>query len=214
MRFLVILLITLLIFATDSNRVYADYDLFEIGKSDTAIKPFVFPKSMVVIRSCYPDKGGCVFLSPELGFAGPDEDILPKFKLISEILESNKGIKKLLVRLDPARIAPATQGEDFKESLTQKSIKLINKQYNVDFVFVTRTTFFHALRSIRTQGIIYLTKQDKLLAIPFNDQTFKLNTLDLKKTVEETMQAGLLQLAIDARKIIHSHKYEKRRSNY
>jgi hypothetical protein len=205
---------TLTILGTGLKKVNAEEDLLDIRKSDTAIKPFVFPKSMVVIRSCYLDAGGCVFLLPTVGVFGFDQEIGPKIGLISEILENKKGIKKYLVRLDPARIAPATQGKDFKGNLSRKFLKHLNKQYDVDFVFVTRRTFFHPLRSIRTQGVIYLKKQDKLLAIPFNDQTFKLNAPDLKKKVEEASQAGLQQLAKDARKVIHSYKFEKRRSNY
>ena len=55
---------------------------------------------------------------------------------------------------------------------------------------------------LMTQGLIYLTRQDKLLVIPPNIET------------DSTGHKGLQKLAKDARKIIMSHKYEKRRSNY
>ncbi len=216
MRLFLILLFSITALVITSHRSIAGEELFNAGKSDSSIKPFVFPKSMVVIPSCYPNKGGCVFIFPGVGVLGFDKEIGPKISLIAEILENEKAIKKYLVRLDPARIAPATRGEGLKGYLySRQALKELGKQHDVDFLFLFRRTIFHPPpRFIRTQGLIYLVRQDKLLTVPFNDQIFKLNVPDFKKKMEEVNQIGLKQLAKDARRVIMSHKFEKRRSNY
>ena len=222
-KFSSILLFTVLWLAATGMPAFAEDDLFDFRKSDTAIKPFVFPKSMTVIRDCYPDEGGCIFLNPEPGMGGIDKAIVANLRCIKEALNNEKAIKKYLVRLDPARIAPSTRGKDYKAGsisneldLSKRILKELGKQFDVDFIFVFRRTIFHTKRPrfIRTEGRIYLVRQNKLLIVPSNDQILELDTLDLKKKMKATNQTGLQQLAKDARKVIHSHKFEKRRSNY
>jgi hypothetical protein len=190
--------------------------IFQIKKSDTAIKPFVFPKSMTVIRSCYPNENECLFLYPDSGIVGIDKAVSKNFEIIAKVLNDEKAIKKYLIRLDPARIAPSKRGKDPKELyLTKRKLKEIGKRNDADFIFIFVRTINHfPPRSIQTQGRIYLVRQNKVLVVPSNNQALELNTPNLTKQLEEINRNGLQQLAKDARKVIHSHKFEKRRSNY
>ncbi len=194
---------------------YGAENLFKTGNTDSAIKPLVFPKSMVVIRSCHPD---CLSLeSDQKPMAIAPKTTTLRLQRLLILFSKNeedhrKAVKKWLVRLDPARIAPATRGEDFTETVSRKNLeKLGEKHRSADFLFLFHQALVFNRKpwAIRTRGIIYLTKQDKLIALPFNDQN-----LGPKNEIEIPIHLGLQQLAKHARKVIHSHKYEKRRSNY
>ena len=214
MRFLVILLMTLTILTPGLSYLHAEEDIFDIGKSDTAIKPFVFPKSMVVIRNSSP---GYLPVKPGMrgGFNFSEETYL-RFKPVEKgLLESeastNRFIKKYLVRLDPARIAPSTRGKDFEHILSRNALRKLGKEYDADLLFVFRQSI-NVLSEpwiIRIEGLIYLARQDKLLIIPSNG-----HKLTSHPDFISINQKSLERLGKDARKIIHSHKFEKRRSNY
>ncbi len=202
MRFLVALLMNLTIFTTGLDVVHADDNLFNTGKSDLSIKPFVFPKSMVVIRSCYV---AGLFIEPHMS---PAQDFCTQIDQTS----IEKNIRKFLVKLDPARVAPAKRGKDFKDKISRSTLKAIKKLYDADIIFLFRQINLKAGGgSHTTQGLIYLTRQDKLLVVPSNNQEHSDKT---DAEVDLINQKGLQQLAQDARKVIHSHKFEKRRSNY
>ena len=190
--------------------------IFQIKKSDGAIKPFVFPKSMTVIRSCYPNENECLFLYPDPGIIGIDKAVSRNYEIIAKVLNDGKAIKKYLIRLDPARIAPSKRGKDSIELyLSKQKLKEIGKRSHVDFIFVfVRTINQFTPKSIETQGRIYLVRQNKVLVVPFNQQALELDTPNLKKHLEDINRNGLKQLMEDARKVIMSHKFEKRRSNY
>ena len=230
MRFSLIILFSFVLLANtlESKKLNPRYffygdDVFEIKKSDTAIKPLVFPKSMTVIRECYPENWGCLLLDPEPGMGHIDKAVVENSKYIHEAIDNEKAIKKYLVRLDPTRIAPSKRGKDHEAlsilnemDISKRVLKELGKQYDTDFIFVFRRTIFHISRPryIRTEGRIYLVRQDKLLVMPSNDQILELDVTDLQKRLQDINRNGLQQLAKDARKVILSHKFEKRRSNY
>ena len=202
--------------ASQSNAESLKRNVFQRTKSDSAIKPFVFPKSMIVVRSCYPKENDCLFMTPEPRFAGLDATVTKNQEIIAKVLDDDKPIKKYLVRLDPTRIAPSKRGKDSTEAFISKRVlKKWGKQYKVDFIFVFSRTINHSPpKSIKTGGGIYIVRQDKVLVVPSNTQSINLDTPNLMDHLNDINRTGLVKLANDARKVIMSHKYEKRRSNY
>ena len=144
-------------------------------------------------------------------------------------------VKKTLLKIDPTRIAPVFLGEDLL--MNPKGYWLYgkeNKKHKVDFIFYFRIVFNHGSwdANILTEGRIYLTRQKKVLVIPSNRQNVPFRhpsvgdkgkriinvppdiLANMKNIMKEAHLNGLQQLAKDARKVIMSHKFEKRRSNY
>lgn len=195
--------------------VYAADNLIKNGKTDSAIKPLVFPQSMVVIRSCHP---GCLSLESDqkpVPLSPPTTTLRRKRieALFAENKENHrKAVQKWLVRLDPARIAPANRVEDFKANVSRKNLKLLgekNPSAAVIFLFHQSLVFNREPWVIRTRGLLYLAQQDKLIALNSNDQN-----LNSQNELEKPLVKGLEELAIGARKTLLSYKFEKRRSNY
>jgi hypothetical protein len=162
--------------------VWAEKDLIDEGKTDSAIKMLVFPKSLRVIEN-------------------------RKNEEASELFSDNKRIRKTLLKIDPARIAPAKAGEPVKGPVTRKSLQQLAHQYKEDVIFIFRRTFNEEKNSIRHQGLLYLARQKKILALKESVGTGF-------GSVQEMDLAGLKTLAKEARKVLHSHKFEKRQSAY
>ena len=160
----------------------AGANLIEGNKSDTAIKMLVFPKSLRVLENRENVKNGDSFSDP-------------------------KRIRKTLLKLDPARIVPAKAGEPVIGSVTRVRLRDLAKKYNEDVIFIFRRKVNNEKNSIRHQGLLYLARQKKVLALKESKQvdTGSLEEMDL---------AGLKFLAKEAKKILHSHKFEKRQSAY
>ncbi len=215
MRLLFTLLTTLMILVTGLEKVHAQVSLFDAGKSDSAIKPFVFPKSMVVVRN---SSAGYLPVKPDMrgGYNFPEETYQRLKPIEKGFLENegptNKFIKKYLVRLDPARIAPSIRGKDFDYTLTRNALKKLGKEYDTDLllVFQQSINILSEPWMIQINGLIYLARQDKILIIPSNDHELKSSQPDFISINQKILK----QLGKDARKVIHSHKFEKRRSNY
>jgi len=215
MRRLFSLLLGILLLTYSMGGICAAEDLFDTGKSDTAIKPFVFPKSMAVVRNNSP---GYLPVKPNIqGGFDYSEETYQRLKPIEKgFLENevpiNRFIKKHLVRLDPARIAPSIRGKDFDYILSRKALRKLGNEYDADLLFVFQQSI-NVLSEpwiIRIEGLIYLARQDKILILPSNDHELKSSQPDFISINQKSLE----QLGKDARKIIHSHKFEKRRSNY
>ena len=214
-RFLVSIVVITLWSMSHVLAVYGADSLLKTGKTDSAIKPLVFPKSMVIIRSCHlhclslESDQKSVVISPKITTL--------RLKQLQISYKKNeaahkKAVKKWLVRLDPARIAPATRGEDFEEMISRHNLKKLAKtNHTASFIFVFHQVLVFNRQPwvIRTRGLIYLTQQNKLIALRSNDQN-----LEIQKDMAKPLHTGLQQLAEDARKGIMSYKFEKRRSNY
>ena len=162
--------------------VWAEKDLMDEGKTDSTIKMLVFPKSLRVVENL-------------------------ESKETSELFSGPKRIRKTLLKIDPARIAPAKVGELVKGPVTRKSLQQLAHQYKEDVIFIFRRTFNEEKNSIRHQGLLYLARQKKILALKENVGT------DFG-SVQEMDLAGLKTLAKEAKKALHSHKFEKRQSAY
>jgi hypothetical protein len=193
------LLVTFLC-ACDPHFVWAEVDLLDEGKSDIAVNMLVFPKSLRVIEN--------------------------QLKTIVEeeaLLSDSKLIRKILLRIDPARIAPAKAGDPFSGIITRARLLKLSKQYSEDIIFIFRRILTGKAGTlteykVRYQGMIYLTKQKKVLVLkgnekkePFSSFNSLQDRADLWKTLDEK---GLKDLSKEAKKILHSHKFEKRQSAY
>jgi len=157
-------------------------DLIEENKSDTAIKMLVFPKSLRVIENRQSGNTDDRFSDP-------------------------KRIRKTLLKLDPARIVPAKTGEPVIGPVTRVRLRELAKQYNEDVIFIFRRSSNKEKNSIRHQGLLYLARQKKVLAL-------KESTEAGSGSLDEMDLAGLQFLAKEARRVLHSHKFEKRQSAY
>ena len=159
-----------------------DANLIEENKTDTAIKMLVFPKSLRVLEN---------------------RDNVEKDDSFSD----PKRIRKTLLKLDPARIVPAKAGEPVIGPVTRVRLRELAKKYSEDVIFIFRRKVNNKKNSIRHQGLLYLAKQKKVLALKESKEvdTGSLEEMDL---------TGLKFLAKEAKKVLHSHKFEKRQSAY
>ncbi|MCZ6541245.1 MAG: hypothetical protein O6704_06300 [Nitrospinae bacterium] len=170
-------------------------DVFEARVSDSAVKMIRFPQSLTVIWN-RPDSAAGKFDS---------------------ILGDPATLKRTLRKIDPARIAPAALGEEFIGPVTRKALDGLGKKYDVDLLLVYRREVVDerpGFIQLRNRARIYLVRQRKLLTVPANETATDFNENNWKEKIGEINRQGLKQLAEDARKVIHSHKFEKRRSNY
>jgi hypothetical protein len=178
----------------------AEVDLIDEGKSDIAVKMLVFPKSLRVIEN-------------QLKAAGEEE----------ALLSNSKRIRKTLLKIDPARIAPAKIGEPFFGIVTRARLLKLSKQYSEDIIFIFRRILKVEVGSltehkIRYQGMLYLARQKKILMLIGNEKKKPLldsgsvqDRADLSGILDEK---GLKDMAKEAKIILHSYKFEKRQSAY
>ena len=118
-----------------------------------------------------------------------------------------KRIRKTLLKLDPARIVPAKAGEPISGSITRDRLRNLGKKYSEDVILIFRRSVNSDKNSIRHQGLIYLAKQKKLLVLKESKETGS-------ESLQEMDLAGLKVLAKEAKRVLHSHKFEKRQSAY
>jgi hypothetical protein len=196
---LVSLLVTF-IFTFDPYFVWAEVDLIDDGKSDIAVKMLIFPKSLRVIENKLK--------------TGDEQELL---------LSDSKQIRKTLLKIDPARIAPAKAGEPFSGIVTRKRLLKLSKQYSEDVIFIFRRILTDERGTmirykIRYQGMLYLARQKKILVLKGNENKEPLSgsgSLQEKANLWKTLdEKGLKSLAKEARTALHSHKFEKRQSAY
>ena len=170
------------LFSLIATPLWGEVDLIDENKSDSAIKMLVFPKSLRVIES-------------------------RRGNIINKNLSDPKRIKNTLLKIDPARIVPAKIGETATGPITRDSLQHLSNKYTEDVILVFRRLLDNEKHSISHQGLIYLERQRKILALR-----------EIKESGAGSFQemdlAGLKILAKEARKILHSHKYEKRQSAY
>lgn len=222
-------------------------DIFLKKKSDSAIKPLVFPKSMYVIES-RPEKSLYFF------YEGDQKQLVEEINYgeiagktsFALALSDPEIIRKSLVALDRARINPSEHGEGVRGPVTRKMLKEIAKKYSKELVLVFRREIrvlsnfpvpqsvfqkpdqlFDVQQSgdyilrIRSLGIVYLAKQNKVLIVPSNEKsksTFvegeDLSRHQVIARVQQLSSEGLEDLAASAKKIIKDNEFVVRRSAY
>ncbi len=189
---------------------WASADVFEARASDSAVKMIRFPQSLAVIHN-RPDKKSFFLDLEEMRTSFlPQESFDP-------ILSDRKTLKRTLGKIDPARIVPVTLGQEVIGPLNRETLDALGKQYNVDILLAFRREirfFTPGLLKLRNRGLVYLVPQKKLLVVPPNETAAIYQENEFDEKISEMNKQGLKQLAKDARKVIYSHKFEKRRSNY
>jgi hypothetical protein len=199
LSFLASLIVTFL-FACDPYFVWAEVDLIDKGKSDIAVKMLVFPKSLRVIEN-------------QVKTAGEEE----------ALLSDSKRIRKTLLKIDPARIAPAKAGEPFSGIVTRTQLLKLSIQYSEDIIFIFRRVLTVEAGTlteykIRYQGMLYLARQKKVLVLKGNEKNERLlgSSLHQDRAIlwKNLDEKGLKDLAKEAKTTLHSHKFEKRQSAY
>ena len=188
-----LLLVLALLFA--GTEVHAD--LFTVRTSDPAIKMLRFPQSLAVIQS------------RPAGLNGP--------ALKTESILNDPRALRILRKVDPARIAPATLEEDFYEAVTRPALEALGKKYDVDILLLFRREILgmtDASLKIRTRGLVYLARQKKIVTVPANETETLFTAEDMEEKISAMNEAALKELAGAARKQILSHKFEKRQSAY
>ena len=174
--------LTLVLFSLIATPLWGEVDLIDANKSDNAIKMLVFPKSLRVIES-------------------------RRSNMTNKNLSDPKRIKNTLLKIDPARIVPAKIGETTTGPITRDSLQHLSSKYTEDMILIFRRLLDNEKHSISHQGLIYLARQRKVLALRENKESGA-------GSFQEMDLAGLKILAKEARKILHSYKYEKRQSAY
>lgn len=222
-------------------------DIFLKKKSDSAIKPLVFPKSMHVIEN-RPEKGRYFFYeNDQKQFVEQmiNGDIAGATSFTSAMSDP-KVIRKTLVSLDRARINPSEHGEDIRGTVTRKMLQEIGKKASKELVLVFRREIrvlsdfpvpqsvfqnpdklFDVQQSgnyslrIRSLGIVFLAKQNKVLIVPLNEKSKSIfeEGEDLARhqviaRVQQISSEGLEDLAASAKKIIKDNEFVVRRSAY
>jgi hypothetical protein len=197
---LLLLLLVTFFCACDPYFVWAEVDLIDEGKSDTAIKMLVFPKSLRVIEN-------------QLKTAGKE----------AALLSDSKRIRATLLKIDPSRIAPAIAGEPFSGIVNRTQLLKLSKQYSEDVFFIFRRILTGEAVTlteykISYQGMLYLARQKKVLVLKGNEKKESFSSssslqdrAELWKTLDEK---GLKDLAKEAKRVLHSLKFEKRQSAY
>jgi hypothetical protein len=162
--------------------VFAEKDLIDENKTDSSIKMLVFPKSLRVLEN------------------------LGNVEMKTIFIDSVR-IRKALLKIDPTRIVPTKFGEPFKGPVTKDKLSQLAHQYSEDIIFIFRRTLGNKKNLIRHQGLLYLTRQKKVLAL-------KESIKSISESVKEMDLAGIKILVKEAKKVIHYYKFEKRQSAY
>ena len=185
------------------NQIESYADLIDQGKTDSAVKMLRFPKSLRVV-----------------------ENITAGLNDLHQDFNDPKQIRRTLLKVDPARIVPAKSGESFVGEITRKKLKELTQIYSEDVIFLFRRSYEPNPLSIkdnkivkaRHTGILYLAKQKKVLALQgsVKEEAFsgKESAKEQAEHLKQLDQAGLKALSLQAKKVLHSHKFEKRQSAY
>ena len=185
------------------NQIESHADLIDAGKTDSAVKMLLFPKSLRVV-----------------------ENITPGLSDLHQVFNAPKQIRRTLLKVDPARIVPAKSGESFVGEITREKLKELTQIYSEDVIFLFRRSYEPNLLPIkdnktvkaRHTGLLYLAKQKKVLALQgsVKEEAFsgKESAKEQAERLKKLDQAGLKALSLQAKKVLHSHKFEKRQSAY
>ena len=200
---IIILLSIGLFFFLMWNQIESHADLIDAGKTDSAVKMLLFPKSLRVV-----------------------ENITPGLSDLHQVFNAPKQIRRTLLKVDPARIVPAKSGESFVGEITREKLKELTQIYSEDVIFLFRRSYEPNLLPIkdnktvkaRHTGLLYLAKQKKVLALQgsVKEEAFsgKESAKEQTERLKKLDQAGLKALSLQAKKVLHSHKFEKRQSAY
>lgn len=207
-------------------------DLISKAKSDSAIRYLKPPLSLTVLQN-RPEKGFYYFFSNEKPKFDEDlNGVLKDSDSFDKIISDPKIIRKTLRSIDPARLAPASVGADFRGVINRNRLKDLSKINPSDIILVYRREII--IRSTRefpdsyfqtpelflkpsttdfsievlTKGLVYISKQKKVLALSNNKQNVSVskeqNNTDL--VLARAIKKGLKKLSEEAKKKIQAQK--------
>jgi hypothetical protein len=218
--------------AVNAYAVNYQGDLISRNKSDSAIKFLKPPLSLAVLQN-RPEKGFYYFFSNKkpkydeaLGGAPKDNDAF------DIIISDTKIIKKTLRSIDPARLAPASLGADIRGVVDRNQLKELIKTIPSDILLVYRReilvksarefpdSYFQNPElflnlatadftiEISTKGLVYISKQKKVLALPYNKQSVSISKgqNDIGHLLVNAVKNGLKTLANEAKNKIRAQK--------
>ena len=160
------------------------------------------------------------------------ENRAAKVGKLEATLSDPKLIRKTLLKIDPSRVVPAKAGEPFAGPVTRDRLRELAKRYDEDVIFVFRGELNIEPESltekellstkhvvyIRYRGLLYLARQKRVLVLKGNEKMDQFAGSVSPEQREERWRNlsvdGLKTLAQEARKLLHSHKFEKRQSAY
>lgn len=188
-------LLLVLVLGFAGTEVHAD--LFTQRTSDSAIKMLRFPQSLAVIQS--------------------RPTGLNKLTVRMESILNDPRTLRILRKVDPSRIAPATLEENFNGAVTRRALATLGKKYDVDILLLFRREILEmtdASLKVHTRGLVYLARQKKIVTVPANETETTFTAKNMEKKIRAMNEAALRELAGAARRQILSHKFEKRQSAY
>ena len=212
---------TILSLITSFSNYGSNYqgDLISRNKSDTAVKFLKPPLSLTVLQN-RPKKGFYYFFANQKPkFDEVLNGVLNQEDKFEKIFSDEKIIKKTLRATDPARLSPALLGTDSRGVINRSKLKSLSKINPSDILIIYRreiTTsseqsfsndYFQTpelfLRppkidfsiTILTKGLVYISKQRKILAIPSNKQITSISKSqkDIDIILKKAVKIGLKQ---------------------
>ncbi len=121
----------------------------------------------------------------------------------------DSGLLKLWLRkMDPARIVPVKIGKNIRDEVDREKLNILGNQYKTDLLLVFKSSSVG--ESFITQGLVYFVKQKKIHPL----KTISVVDTSVPSEKIQVFRASLKHIVFQSRKIIHSYKFEKRRSNY
>jgi hypothetical protein len=207
-------------------------DLISSNKSDSAVKFLEPPLSLTVLQN-RPEKGFYYFFSNEKPkFDEALSDFSKNSDAFDKIISDTKIIKKTLRSTDPTRLAPASIGADFRGVINRSRLKDLFKINPSDILliyrreiivqstkefsnsyFQTPELFLKTLTTdlsieVLTKGLVYISKQKKILALPHNKQNVNISKGqgDADLILAGAVKSGLKKLAEEAKKKIQAQK--------
>ena len=207
-RFIFFWLAAVFLIGADWGSDYVD-DLILKGRSDSAVKYLIPPLSLDVIQNRPAQGSNFYFIGGQKRF-----DTSVGLNTLDPFLSHAKTIKRTLVKTDPARLVPAKQGTDLRGPVTRKVLRSLAKDLPAELLLVFRWEVQVDSADVKTsgngqttqpirltaRGLVYISSQNKLLALPSNAQT--------GRNLTELTQTGLKILAGEARKIIQAQIVE------
>ncbi len=213
-NWIVVLALVIALFAAAHSAGAYD-DLLLKKKSDLSIKGLVFPKSMKVLEN-RPQQGRFFFFAGEQKKFDDGTAPSPQVDALNAVLEDPEAVKSTLAKADPVRINPATLGDAVRGPVTRPVLRELAKEFKEDMLLIYRREIRAGDEkwTFHTRGLVYLTKQNRMLALPSDERFLKVSAGAAPEPEAAGAQAlaGLQALAKAAKKEILDKKFEVRRS--
>ncbi|QPJ61062.1 MAG: hypothetical protein G3M70_03815 [Candidatus Nitronauta litoralis] len=130
-------------------------------------------------------------------------------QVVNSIEGFDKGLLKLWFRkMDPARIVPVKISENIQGEIDREKLITLGNRYKTDLLLIFQSS--SAGENFITRGLVYFVKQKKVHPL----RNISVVNTSVASEKIQVYRASLKHIVFQTRKIIHSYKFEKRRSNY